>query len=272
MTNPSDPNGPYGQQPGYGAPPPGYGAPQPGYGAPQPGYGAPPPGYGAPQPGYGAPQPAYGAPQPAYAAPPPGYGQPQPNPGTPPPPGPGFPPPSPGYGQPQPGFSPFGAYAEWGSRVGAYLIDALIVGVVPMILYFLAAAVGTDDLDCSFDSDSYSSSYSYSSSSVCTGGGINGLGIVLWLVAAAVGIGLFLWVAHQEGTTGQTPGKRTLGIRVIREADGQVLGFGMAVVRKLCHILDSAACYLGFLWPLWDDKKQTFADKIISTVVVQAPK
>jgi uncharacterized RDD family membrane protein YckC len=30
-------------------------------------------------------------------------------------------------------------------------------------------------------------------------------------------------------------------------------------------------CYVGYLWPLWDDKRQTFADKILGTVVVERP-
>jgi uncharacterized RDD family membrane protein YckC len=28
--------------------------------------------------------------------------------------------------------------------------------------------------------------------------------------------------------------------------------------------------YLGYLWPLWDPRKQTFADKIVGSVVVRA--
>ncbi|MFI7193995.1 RDD family protein [Nocardia nova] len=250
MTNPSDPNGPYGQpgQPGYGYPPAG---PQPGYGAPPPGYGAPPPGYAAPPPGYGTPPPGYGAAQPNYGAP-------------------GYPPAGPGYGYQQPGFGPPAPYASWFARVGGYLIDALIVGVPLAILYGLAFGLGTKDVDCSFDDDPYSSSYSYSST--CTGGGLTAVGIILLLLAIAVGVGLGLWLIHQEGTTGQTPGKKVVGIRVIKEADGQVLGFGMAFVRKLCHILDNALCGLGYLWPLWDEKNQTFADKIVSTIVVQAQK
>jgi len=47
---------------------------------------------------------------------------------------------------------------------------------------------------------------------------------------------------------------------------GRPIG-GMAFVRDLTHILDSLACYLGWLWPLWDAKRQTFADKLIKTVV-----
>ncbi|MEV5647408.1 RDD family protein [Nocardia sp. NPDC052254] len=258
MTNPSDPYGQQPGQPGYGYPPPGA---QPGYGAPQAGYGAPPPGYGAPQPGYGAPQPAYGAPPPGYGAPQPGYGAPQP--------APGYPPAGPGYGgYPPAGFGPQVPYANWFARVGGYLIDGLIIGVPSGILYMLSGLVGTEKVDCSFDTDSYSS---YSSSS-CTGGGLSAVGIILMLLGFLVAVGLALWVIYQEGTTGQTPGKKVVGIRVIREADGQVLGFGSAFVRKLCHILDNALCGLGYLWPLWDEKSQTFADKIMSTIVVEAPK
>ena len=49
---------------------------------------------------------------------------------------------------------------------------------------------------------------------------------------------------------------------------GEPIGGGMAFARDICHILDSLACYIGWLFPLWDARRQTFADKIISTVVV----
>ncbi len=52
-------------------------------------------------------------------------------------------------------------------------------------------------------------------------------------------------------------------------ANGQVIGGGMGIARYILHILDAIPCYLGFLWPLWDAKKQTFADKILKTVVVK---
>jgi hypothetical protein len=53
---------------------------------------------------------------------------------------------------------------------------------------------------------------------------------------------------------------------VRREADGSTPGFGMAFLRKPAHVLGSLACYVGWLWPLWDAKKQTFADKVCGTV------
>ncbi len=66
----------------------------------------------------------------------------------------------------------------------------------------------------------------------------------------------------------QSWGNKALGLSLIGEATGQPIGFFMAFVRDVCHILDSLTCYIGWLWPLWDAKRQTFADKIIHTVVI----
>ena len=52
--------------------------------------------------------------------------------------------------------------------------------------------------------------------------------------------------------------------------DGQPVGFGLAIGRQFLHILDSLPFYIGYLWPLWDERRQTFADKVADTVVVQA--
>jgi hypothetical protein len=41
-------------------------------------------------------------------------------------------------------------------------------------------------------------------------------------------------------------------------------------VRDLAHFVDNILCYIGWLWPLWDDKSQTLSDKIMGTVVIQA--
>ncbi len=51
---------------------------------------------------------------------------------------------------------------------------------------------------------------------------------------------------------------------------GQPIGTGMAFVRDICHFVDGIICDIGYLWPLWDDKRQTLADKIVKTVVIPA--
>ncbi|UUV34148.1 RDD family protein [Amycolatopsis roodepoortensis] len=92
-------------------------------------------------------------------------------------------------------------------------------------------------------------------------------------IISAVGyLAGFAWTVYNRwirmGTTGQSLGKKILKIKLVRESDGQPIGPLMAFVRDLCHNLDGWVCGLGYLWPLWDEKNQTFADKILSTVVV----
>ncbi len=209
------------------------------------------PGSGQPDPwavppadpsGQGAPPPP---PPPAYPpAPPPAY------PSAPPPPAPGYgqPPyggPQPGYGQPpaygQPagapgyGYQPMGpsyAYASWGKRVGAWALDFLIPFVIAVVCFRISIP----------------------------------LGVIVYLAAV-------VWTFYnifQGGKTGSRWGQKIVGIRMLKEATGQPLGGGLAIGRAFVHILDSIPCYIGYLWPLWDSKKQTFADKIIGSVVVNA--
>ncbi|WP_238176989.1 RDD family protein [Kribbella sp. VKM Ac-2566] len=44
---------------------------------------------------------------------------------------------------------------------------------------------------------------------------------------------------------------------------------GKALLRQLTHSIDGFACYIGYLWPLWDRRRQTFADKINNTYVIK---
>jgi uncharacterized RDD family membrane protein YckC len=216
---------------------------QPGYGQQQPGYGQQPPA----QPGYGQPpaQPGYGQ-QPAQ----PGYGQQQPGYGQQPPAQPGYGAPAqPGYGQEvhHHHYGSTGQLAEWGSRAGGYIIDYLIFAGPVFVLYLLGGLLaGTGS------------------------GGASLLAVLFYLIGLALSVAGGLWICYQEGTTGQSIGKRQMGIRLVSAQTGQPIGFGMAFVRKIAHVADSFLCYIGFLWPLWDDRKQTFADKICNTIVVRA--
>ena len=65
---------------------------------------------------------------------------------------------------------------------------------------------------------------------------------------------------------------RVAGVRCISLNTGQVLGDGMGVVRWLAMGLNSVICYIGWLFPLWDAKKQTLGDMIVSTVVYVVPR
>lgn len=93
-----------------------------------------------------------------------------------------------------------------------------------------------------------------------------------FVISFGITLLVLAWVfynAYLNGSTGQSIGKQMAGTKVVRAVDGQLLGGGMGVVRQLLHILDSLACYLGYLWPLWDPKRQTFSDKIVATYVIK---
>jgi len=84
-------------------------------------------------------------------------------------------------------------------------------------------------------------------------------------------VSLGIWIYNRSimmGRTGQSWGKQVLNLRLVRMADGQPMGGGMCFVRDLAHILDAIPCYVGFLFPIWDARRQTFSDKVMSTVVL----
>lgn len=84
-----------------------------------------------------------------------------------------------------------------------------------------------------------------------------------------IGIAYFyVYLGHLDGSTGQTPGKAVMGTRVVN-AQGNVIGSGPGIARKFSHIVDSIICGLGWLLPLVDASKQTVADKIMTTYVVE---
>jgi uncharacterized RDD family membrane protein YckC len=88
-------------------------------------------------------------------------------------------------------------------------------------------------------------------------------------LASLLGLAYLLWnYGYRQGTTGSSLGKSVMKVKVVSEVTGQPLGFGMSVVRQLAHFVDAVICFIGFLFPLWDAKRQTLADKIMTTVVL----
>ncbi len=83
-----------------------------------------------------------------------------------------------------------------------------------------------------------------------------------WLLSFYVA--LWLWEA-----LGWTPGKRALGLRVIRE-DGARPGWLHGLVRGGGRVLSTCPVYLGYLWALGDARKRTWHDRMARTLVVRA--
>ena len=172
--------------------------------------------------------------------------------------------PHPAYAVPS---EPWGPLANWGTRVAASLIDALLslVGLVFYAVGIPLLVAGAPDRSFDTTTGTYESTGTGSTGLVVLGIAFMGLGVLTVLA-------IQLWNrVFRMGRTGQSLGKRVMGIRLVEEYTGRPMGAGMCLVREIAHTLDGFA-YVGYLWPLWDPKRQTFADKILSTVVVEVAK
>jgi uncharacterized RDD family membrane protein YckC len=151
--------------------------------------------------------------------------------------------------------------AGWGRRAVARVIDSLVqaVGLIPYVLglavLFSAVPAGTSAItpDGQVSPD-------ISLANLATAGAMMFLGGVLSL-------GIWVWNrVLQQGRTGQSVGKSVMKIVLVSSSTGEPPGAGTAFVREVVHVVDEVLL-LGYLWPLWDPRRQTFADKILGTVV-----
>ena len=169
-----------------------------------------------------------------------------------------LPPPPPSFGGQV--FGEQAGYFElsgWWRRVGAVLLDGLIVGVPTQIL----VAVGTASDSAGFLAFAY-------------------------LVSI---VGGALYSILLVGRSGQTVGKMATGIRVVDANSpqgglgwgkawgryGAELAFGMGF--NLVSAAGAGGAFVGFLlslllylWPLWDARNQTWYDKAAGTIVIRA--
>lgn len=203
--------------------------------------------------------------------PPPGnYPPPPPPPGgypPPPPPGGGFPPPQHGGGFPPaaaPGVLPKEAYTPWGTRVLAYIIDYIPVAIIEGIGWLLLT--GTRETACVTDISEYDLG------EFCATGAST-IGQLSIALAGLIALAYVIWnLGYRQGTTGSSIGKGIMKFKIVSEKTGQPIGFGMSVVRELIYLVFAGLCgiiwLIAVLFPLWDVKRQTLVDKIISTIAV----
>jgi uncharacterized RDD family membrane protein YckC len=176
----------------------------------------------------------------------------------------------PGYGGPvppggwqQPIARPTGGWvgrplASWGSRVGAQVIDWLVL-LVP-------AAILTALLIGGYDTDSSTGELI----------GVSILSFLLW--SAIVLLYAPLLMIRGGERNGQTLGKQVVGITVVRDG-GESFGFWWAVLREVVvknlavgiasSIIPLIPWLLDNLWPLWDDENRALHDMVVKTHVIR---
>jgi uncharacterized RDD family membrane protein YckC len=156
----------------------------------------------------------------------------------------------------------FGApLARWWQRVGSMVLDALIVGIPLFIVNAVVnAAFGTVRTVRLFNG------------TYATQRTIQGPAHVVMVLATVAVVGLYFSILN--GTrTGQTIGNRAPDIAVRDAATGEVIGFTRALLRWFVRFVLYLALLLpgllNDLFPLWDSRNQTIADKAARSVVVR---
>jgi uncharacterized RDD family membrane protein YckC len=90
---------------------------------------------------------------------------------------------------------------------------------------------------------------------------VGGLAFLAWFV----GYFAMFW-----STTGQTPGARLMGVRVVCASGGEPVHVGAAIVRLVGMALAALPLFAGFLLILVDDRRRGLQDRLARTVVVYA--
>lgn len=158
----------------------------------------------------------------------------------------------------------FGPVAGFGSRFLALLIDSLItlVGFVPMVIGLVMLVTAGPDTDLYGDSVDGTAD-----------GGQATIGVLVFLLGLVIMWGIHIWNRiFRMGRTGQSVGKRAMGLKLVHAQTGQPIGAAMAFGREVLSQVINQVVFLSSLWMLWDDNKQTLHDKIVSSTVIEVPK
>ena len=145
--------------------------------------------------------------------------------------------------------------ASFGKRVGATLIDGIIVGGVMMVLFFAVML------------PIFYALVRPKESQIAIGLFIFGW-FVLLLLQLLVGAAYHVFSIARWG---QTLGNRAVGTKVVRFVDGGDVTTGAAFGRygmTLLLTLTQIGLLLDGLWVLWDEQQQTLHDKVANTAVI----
>ena len=135
-------------------------------------------------------------------------------------------------------------YAGFWRRLGAFFIDMVLIS---LLLSLLASIFGKVSLSSSYDISQL----------------IELQRMQYFINPFLFILTVYLWVKFRG-----TPGKLLLGCRLVDANSGSALRVGQAVLRNIAYLASMLPLCLGFLWIVWDKRKQGFHDKIAKTVVV----
>jgi uncharacterized RDD family membrane protein YckC len=164
---------------------------------------------------------------------------------SPPPPQMPPPPPAPyGGGNVPQTYAPQMNYGGFWIRVVAYIIDAIILGIIGGVIIAIFGVNVSDP-------------------NAMQSGRYRGAQALDLLISFAYFTAL--WT-----TMGGSLGQRIFGMRILDANTGAPIGFGKAALRWLGLLVSFLVCFIGVIWVAFDSRKQGWMDKIAGTVVVRA--
>jgi uncharacterized RDD family membrane protein YckC len=160
------------------------------------------------------------------------------------------------------GSTPVFAFAGFGQRVGAYLLDGVILTVVGFVFaalvgFAIGVSMGLSDL-------AHGQPVSKPPRSATTE-----VGLIIELLFIFVAWAYF---AYFWKTRGATPGQRAMQIRVVDSKSYGSLSARQSIVRFLGYVVSALVIYVGFIWAAFDSRKQGWHDKLAGTVVIKIRK
>jgi uncharacterized RDD family membrane protein YckC len=143
----------------------------------------------------------------------------------------------------------YGQYAGFVTRLVAYIIDQLIItGVISLVTVVAGFVIQSLNINELIGAQE-----------------IARLIMVILSLLLIISFVILYYIGFWM-LAGQTPGKRLMGLRIVR-TDGERITVGPAIRRWVGYWI-SAILFLGYLWILVDDRRQGFHDKLAGTLVV----
>lgn len=187
----------------------------------------------------------------------------------PPPPPPGSQPPQyipppgslapPASGYPAPVYAPASTtYGGFWIRLVARIVDGVILGIPLGVLFFIFVAIAGGIASTTNSTDQ--------NTQAALGLGLVGVWLLVGLLAT---VGTIVYFVYFWGTSGSTLGMRLFRLRLVDASTGGPIGIGRAVIRYLMTIVNTMACYIGWIWVAFDPRKQGWHDHVANSVVIQ---
>lgn len=158
---------------------------------------------------------------------------------------------------PAPWYAAGKTYGGFWIRLVARLVDGIIISVPLGVLVsvFIVLAGGIASRANTTDQNAQAAV---------------GVGLVgAWLLIATLfTIGTMAYFVYFWGTSGSTLGMRIFSLRIVDADTGAPIGIPRAIVRYLMSIVNSFACYIGWIWVAFDARKQGWHDKVANCVVI----